>query len=48
MSDYQPLYTNSYALVIGINDYDHPGFIPLGEAESDAESMAAAAARYRN
>ncbi len=40
MSDYQATYTESHALLIGINDYDHPVFQPLGNAQQDASDFA--------
>src|SRR5689334_5147065 len=39
-SAHQPSYTASHALVIGINSYDDPRFVPLGQAEEDAASVA--------
>jgi len=36
------LYENSWALVIGVNNYRHPGIPRLQFAESDAASVAAA------
>lgn len=41
MTEYQPGYTGSYALIIGINDYEDPRFVPLGQAEEDAKKLAA-------
>ncbi len=35
-----PLYTGSYALVVGINSYTDPRFVPLGKAEDDAAAFA--------
>lgn len=40
---YQPRYANSWALVIGINDYQIAS--PLGYARQDAEAFAEALAR---
>ena len=40
MAEYQPLYTGSRALVIGIDSYADPRFMPLGEAETDAAAFA--------
>ena len=40
MSDYKPLYDKSYALVIGIDSYSDPRFPTLGNAASDAKSIA--------
>jgi hypothetical protein len=37
---YQPLYDSSWALVIGINDYEHA--VPLSNARKDAEDVALA------
>src|SRR5262245_33861943 len=39
-SQYQPIYVNSMALVVGINEYADPRFPPLGNAEQDANNMA--------
>jgi Tol biopolymer transport system component len=39
MADYRGFYTNSRALVIGINTYSDPRFMPLGQAEADAQSF---------
>ncbi len=44
MADYQPFYSASHALVIGINSYCDPRFVPLGQAEDDAQAVAAALA----
>lgn len=41
MSEYQGIYTESHALLVGINDYEHPVFQPLGNAQQDAEDFAA-------
>jgi len=38
--EYKPLYVNSKALVVGINEYADPRFPPLGNAEADARAMA--------
>ncbi len=38
--NYKPLYDRSWALVIGINDYEHAG--PLSYARKDAEDVASA------
>jgi hypothetical protein len=40
VSEYRSSYTNSYALIVGINVYSDPRFVSLGNAESDAHSMA--------
>jgi formylglycine-generating enzyme required for sulfatase activity len=40
MSEYQPHYEKSYGLVIGIDTYSDPRFMPLGNAESDAQAIA--------
>nr|MBN1229139.1 WD40 repeat domain-containing protein [Anaerolineae bacterium] len=40
MTDYKPLYEDSYALIIGIDSYASRKFVPLGEAENDARAMA--------
>jgi formylglycine-generating enzyme required for sulfatase activity len=37
---YQPQYSNSYAIVIGIDTYLNPCLQPLGKAEEDARSFA--------
>ncbi|NDJ35336.1 MAG: caspase family protein, partial [Chloroflexi bacterium] len=37
---FKPFYANSYALVIGVNTYQDPSFVPLGEAEDDAQRVA--------
>jgi hypothetical protein len=34
-----PGYGNSYALLVGINSYQDPRFVPLGEAEQDAQRL---------
>lgn len=39
MTDYQPLYNRSRALLIGIDDYADPHFVPLGQAEADAVEL---------
>ncbi|MCC6905212.1 MAG: caspase family protein [Anaerolineae bacterium] len=39
---YQSIYNSSYALLIGINAYADPRFVPLGEAEHDANALAGA------
>jgi hypothetical protein len=40
MADYTASYGSSIALVIGINSYQDARFVPLGEAEADAQAMA--------
>jgi TolB protein len=44
MSDYRAFYAHSRALVIGINSYSDPRFMPLGQAEADALAFAEAMA----
>ena len=39
-SDYQAVYANSYALVVGIDTYKNPRLRPLGNAEQDAQDIA--------
>jgi branched-chain amino acid transport system substrate-binding protein len=39
-TEYQPSYSNSLALIIGINSYTDQRFVPLGEAEHDAQALA--------
>src|SRR5579859_7963823 len=39
LGDFHPFYRNSWALVIGINEYEHAS--PLTYAKNDAESVAA-------
>lgn len=39
MSDYKPLYDNSFALIIGIDSYGDPHFPTPGNAASDAKSI---------
>ncbi|NDJ34708.1 MAG: caspase family protein [Chloroflexi bacterium] len=41
MADYKPYYDKSYALVVGIDSYTDRSFVPLGEAEADAQKFAA-------
>lgn len=41
MAEIQAGYIHSYALVIGINSYTDPRFVPLGNAEADAAAFAA-------
>ena len=38
--EYKPHYDNSHALIVGIDEYAHPSFRPLGNAEKDARAMA--------
>src|SRR5687767_3976521 len=38
--EHQPIYEASHALVVGINSYSDPRFVPLGKAEDDARAMA--------
>lgn len=40
MPKYQPYYRNSHALIIGIDQYDDPGFSELQHAEDDAHQFA--------
>jgi hypothetical protein len=40
MSDYQDTYTASHALLVGIDEYAHPEFNPLGNAQQDAIDLA--------
>src|SRR5690349_412833 len=40
MVDYKTTYGESHLLAIGINSYQDPRFVPLGQAEADATSMA--------
>jgi formylglycine-generating enzyme required for sulfatase activity len=40
MSDYLGTYTESHALLVGVNDYAHPTFQPLGNAQQDAADLA--------
>jgi hypothetical protein len=40
MSDFLGTYTESHALLVGINDYEHPVFQPLGNAQQDAADLA--------
>ena len=40
MNTYNPTYANSYALIVGIDLYADPRFMPLGNAEADALEVA--------
>jgi hypothetical protein len=40
VSDYKPIYDHSFALIIGIDSYSDPRFPTLGNAASDAKSIA--------
>lgn len=40
MSDYRSSYSKSLALIVGVNTYSDPRFVPLGQAEADANSFA--------
>ncbi|MBN1120802.1 MAG: SUMF1/EgtB/PvdO family nonheme iron enzyme [Anaerolineae bacterium] len=40
MSGYLDTYTESHALLVGIDDYEHPVFQPLGNAQLDATDLA--------
>lgn len=39
MGEVQAAYNNSHALVVGINSYSDPRFMPLGNAEADATTF---------
>jgi hypothetical protein len=40
MTQYQDKYNNSYAVIVGIDNYRHPRLRPLGNAEEDAQNIA--------
>jgi hypothetical protein len=40
MTSYQDLYTASHLIAVGINQYADPRFMPLGNAQADAQTLA--------